>query len=435
MRRSLPLAFVCALLAHQAVADTHEFTATAGADVIVGVLPGISNHGSAGSIRAYSVGTTSCNIGGAELNWIAGDNRHPVIGGNIYQVANGRMRQVGYSWLKHGFTALQQNACGLGCTSSGTGSRLGIGCSDPYDASLNGGRPMGLRREVNATRGYFPNSWQEPACSDGSCDAIEQRAQVDVADLTNDNGELYFYEAQYVTADDAMNGNGLNNASYRPITVSDSFSITLTDSTIQAMPAIYAWQLADPQVFIDAVTFTTTGGAAPAGDDRYPALADPPELLHVGTRIHNDGATYRWEFIVHNLNSHRSVQSVSVPIPANATVSVVGFHDVDAHSGEEAVISTTDWLMPAPFTAGEKGGTVVWSTETFAENPNANAIRWGTSYSFWLVVDAPPSSGSQVSLGLFRPGSPSSVTAAMFDSLFIDGFEAGNTSAWSATVP
>lgn len=406
-------------------------------DVIVGVLPDLSNHGSVGSIQAYSVGTTSCNIGDAELNWIAGDNRHPVIGGNLYQIKDGRLRQVGYSWLKHGFTALQQNACGLGCQSSGTGSRLGVGCSDPYTSSLNGGRPMGLRREVNATRGYYPNTWQEPNCP-GGCSTIDQRLQAHRDDLTSGNGELYFYEAQYVTADDAMAGNGLNNASYRPVTVNGSFGMSLTAATVQAMPAIYAWQAADSGVYIDEVMFQTTGGPAPAGDDRFPGLPDPPELLHVGTRIHDEGGgQYRWEIAVHNLNSHRSVQSVTVPIPPNATVSTIGFHDVDAHSGEEAVISTTDWSQPAtPVVAGAGGTTVTWATETFAQNPNANAIRWGTTYSFWIIADAQPAPGSQITLGLFRtPGSPTAVNASMFGTLFDDGFESGNTSAWSSTVP
>lgn len=422
-----------------AFADDEVIPEGGAPDVIVGVLPDLSNHGNTGLVQAYSVGTTSCNIGDAELNWIAGTNQHPVIGGNLYQVKDGRLRQVGYSWLKHGFTALQQDACGLGCQSSGTGSRLGIGCSDPYTSGLNGGRPMGLRREVNATRGYYPNSWLEPACStpDGNCTNLKQRLQAHRDDLTIANGEKYYYEAQYVTYDDAMSGNGLNNASYREVTINGSFGMNLTGGTVQMMPAIYAWQVLDPAVYIDAVLFQTTGGAAPAPDDRFPLLPDPPELLHVGTRIHDEGKLYRWEIAVHNLNSHRAVRSVSVPIPANATVSSIGFHDVDAHSGEELVISTADWDQPVPPVVAGPGGTnVVWSTETFAANPNANAIRWGTTYSFWLIADAPPDQGAQITLGLFRtPGSPTSVTAAMSGPLFEDGFETGDTTEWSTTVP
>ena len=33
---------------------------------------------------------------------------------------------------------------------------------------------------------------------------------------------------------------------------------------------------------------------------------------------------------------------------------------------------------------------MTWSTETFATNQNANAIRWGTLYNFRFDADRPP---------------------------------------------
>ena len=68
---------------------------------------------------------------------IAGTNDHPVIAQNLYRIMDGRIEQIGMSWLKHGFCALQQNACNT-CTGNGNGSALGTGCSDPYGSSLNG---------------------------------------------------------------------------------------------------------------------------------------------------------------------------------------------------------------------------------------------------------------------------------------------------------
>ena len=100
-----------------------------GADVIVGDIPGISNYGATGGMAGYALGTTSCNVGTDELLWISNNNQHPVIGQNVYRAENGRFEQVGMSWLKHGFTALQQNLC-CSCNSSGTGSRLGVGWWD-----------------------------------------------------------------------------------------------------------------------------------------------------------------------------------------------------------------------------------------------------------------------------------------------------------------
>ena len=98
-----------------------------GPDVIVGDIVGVDNYSSSGTIEAFSVGTTSCNIGDEELLWIASSTQHPVIAQNMFRHNNGRFEQIGQAWLKHGFTALQNNACGCGCTPSGTGTRLGVG--------------------------------------------------------------------------------------------------------------------------------------------------------------------------------------------------------------------------------------------------------------------------------------------------------------------
>ena len=121
------------LLVIAASADAQtDCDSAVGPDVIVGELVGVTNYSSNGGIEAFAIGTTSCNIGDEELLWIANSNQHPVIGQNLFRLKGGRFEQVGQAWLKHGFTALQQNACGCGCNPSGTGTRLGVGCSDPY---------------------------------------------------------------------------------------------------------------------------------------------------------------------------------------------------------------------------------------------------------------------------------------------------------------
>jgi hypothetical protein len=55
--------------------------------------------------------------------------------------------------------------------------------------------------------------------------------------------------------------------------------------------------------------------------------------------------------------------------------------------------------------------SVTWETEKYSENPNANALRWGTLYNFRFDADVPPGSYG-ATLGLFRPGTSQSVTAA-----------------------
>ncbi|PYV67662.1 MAG: hypothetical protein DMG96_38635, partial [Acidobacteria bacterium] len=114
-----------------------------GPDVIVGDLPSVEQGGSSGSFVGLGVGTTSCNNGQAPLHWFSlPNNDHPVIPQNLYRMSGGtdnleRFEQIGQSWLKHAFFALEGNDCGFGCSTSGctTGSNLCSGCSDPYSAS------------------------------------------------------------------------------------------------------------------------------------------------------------------------------------------------------------------------------------------------------------------------------------------------------------
>ncbi len=94
------------------------------------------------------------------------------------------------------------------------------------------------------------------------------------------------------------------------------------------------------------------------------------------------------------MNSHLSAQSFSVPIPQGVTVTNVGFHDVDYHSGEPYV--GTDW------SAATSGEALTWSCASFAENQNANALRWGTLYNFRFDADTPEQT-VDATIGLFRP--------------------------------
>jgi hypothetical protein len=53
------------------------------------------------------------------------------------------------------------------------------------------------------------------------------------------------------------------------------------------------------------------------------------------------GRQYHYEYALQNQNSYRGAKSFSMPIPPSATVTNVGFHDVDYHSGEP--FDGTDW--------------------------------------------------------------------------------------------
>ncbi len=352
-----------------------------GADVIVGELTGTQSYGNAGGYYAFSVGTTSCNIGTEELDWIAGNNNHPVIGQNMFRLKDGTFEQIGMSWLKHGFTALQGNACGCGCISSGTGTRLGVGCSDPYGASLNGSQgSLGARSEVidPAHGGFIYPQILDPSNSD----LTWRRLRVHGNDLnpTLNSGASYFVEGHYVTPDDAADGNHHNNTSYRNISVSPStgnHAITFTGSTQRQQPGIQAWQDNDPSVTLVDIS---------DGDDG---------LLILGYKVTQQTANlWQYEYALYNMDSTRSVRSFSLPL-LGVIASDIGFHDVEYHSTE--VYDGTDW---ATSTAG---GEISWSTSTIAQNPNANALHWGTMYNFRFVTTSGPTPAN-ATLGMFTTG-------------------------------
>src|SRR5437868_2873491 len=77
-----------ALLAGAAGSAHAQYTCAGktGPDVIVGVLTGPQNYTATGGLDALSLGTTSCNVGTAQLSWNAlPSNTHPVIGGQLYK--------------------------------------------------------------------------------------------------------------------------------------------------------------------------------------------------------------------------------------------------------------------------------------------------------------------------------------------------------------
>src|SRR4029078_1354177 len=70
----------------------------------------------------------------------------------------------------------------------------------------------------------------------------------------------YWAEAQYIAADDAAANNGLNNASYRAVTIRapPARNIRTSGATVREKSALYAWKAADPAVEIANADFTSS---------------------------------------------------------------------------------------------------------------------------------------------------------------------------------
>ncbi|HEX4955821.1 MAG TPA: hypothetical protein VF017_20730 [Thermoanaerobaculia bacterium] len=423
-RRLLIAALVVLAAAGTALFTSGAGAGTIGPDVTVHFLSGTSNYGNVGGIRAYSVGTTSCNTGDTPLNWCdqasgcapgVTSAEHPVIAQNIYRLKDNRFQQIGMGWLKHGFTALANSdaQCGDGSCAPPPfgGNQLGVGCTDPYGSSLNGSQPLGLKSEVNASTGIFV--W--PRTNVGFSTAIDQRIQVLQTDLEpTPTTTRYFIEGHYIARDDAQFGNALNNASWREVTVnSGTFNLSLSGSTMRLQPAIMAWPTIDPTVEVMAVDVP----------------ASPVERFYLARKVIDlGGGVWHYEYALHNLNSDRSARSFTVEFPSGATITNAGTAQINHHSGEP--FATTAWTIDTA-----TPGQVSWFTDTHATNANANALRWASMFNFWFDATSPPGGTTVHTIGLFKPGTPTELTAQFWTPVFLDGFESGNTSAWSLTVP
>jgi hypothetical protein len=351
-------------------------------DIIVGDITNPRRWGETGGITAYSFRTEACNLGTCQADWVNNSDRHPVIAQNVFRLKDGRFEQIGQGWLKHGFATVQETHCSLNCTPSSDNQHLGVNCSDAYTSTLNGtGQRMGPKFEVNPVTGAFP--WPPFDFGNSGPTVISKRVQVHDVDVdpAQNPGAAYVVEVQYVARDDAAGGNRHNNASYRKagvvVPVPGEFDFTLLETTQRNLPAIEAWRAADPGVRL--------------------SMVDADGRFYVGVRVTDLGSgRWRYEYAIQNLDSHEAARSFTVPIADGAQITNIGFHDVDYHSGEP--FDGTNW--PGVVDAG--ADTVSWSTATFQQNPNANALRWGTLYNFRFDTDSPPLRGP-VTIGLFKP--------------------------------
>ncbi len=358
-----------------------------GPDVVYSDCTSVNQWGELGGIRAYSLGTSTCNMGDENLLWGSMNSGTPVVGFNAYRLHDGRLMQIGMSWAKSGTGAAAGSGCGIPCNGEG-GSVLGVGCRDVYNATFNGFQGILKARSV-----VNPFTGAMAPAPGGSGSVIDRRLQVQTSDLAPDSfpGALYFVEGVYVGIDDAPAGNFLNNASYKRVVIDAAFDMGVVGSMEIGTPAILAWRdhgngvnTPDPDVAIEI--------ADVPGEGRF----------YVASKVTSNGdSTWHYEYAIFNLTSNRAGGSLRVPLSSGITATNVGFHDVDYHSGE--VYDNTDWVASAG------SSSLKWaSTQTFSENPNANALRWGTMYNFWYDANAGPTPGG-ASMGLFVPGTPSSL--------------------------
>src|SRR5438874_9100431 len=115
---------------------------------------------------------------------------------------------------------------------------------------------------------------------------------------------------------------------------------------------------------------------------------------------------FHYEYALYNMNLDRAIQSFSVPLGTGVNISNIGFHAPPQHPGwaNDGTFNNQGYSS-TPWTVTQAPDSITWNTETFAQNQNANAIRWGTLYNFRFDADQPPQS-ADATVGYFKTGSP-----------------------------
>jgi hypothetical protein len=380
-----------------------------GPDIItgdIGQIGGLEQFGSNGTQVGLGVSTTSCNAGSVPVNFIRlPSTDHPIIPHNLYRMSGGsdntdRFEQIGQSWVKHAFGADQLDDCGFGCTPANF-THLGAGCSDTYAASQNATQDdLGSRALVNPFTGAFQSTADDH--SGHTHTGTSHRILVEESDLntTLNPGATYYAEVQYISSHEytwcqthAGQCNMYNNTSYRRFNVNGTTSFTFSEAgeTVRMTPAVNAWTGAtihpiEPDPGIDGRAFIAYKVTGPVA------------------------GVWHYEYAIYNENLDRGIQSFTVPLGCGVTVSNLGFHAPPNGPGfPNDGTQGNAGFSNAAWSSDQSATGVSWSAETFAQNQNANAIRWGTLYNFRFDSDHAPLTAS-ATIAFFKTGTPVAVT-------------------------
>ena len=280
--------------------------------LLVGDIEDVAQQGTRSGHRSgLAIGTDSCNNGDQPVDWFALPHTdHPVVPQNLYRMSGGatnaeRFEQIGQSWMKHTFEALEESVCGT-CNTSGceTGTHLCPGCSDPYVSGLNGDQGQHrFARLGQSLHGSFPSNANDH--SGHIHDGVSHRILVNVSDLNTaqNPGATYFGEAAYITPHEFTwcqshpgQCNMFNNFSYRQFTVTGGHEFHLSSrhgANAAGHPGLGSYgRDGEP-------------GRTRSGNDG---------IWFMGYKVTNPSAgVWHYEYALFNMNLDRAIQSFSGP--------------------------------------------------------------------------------------------------------------------------
>jgi hypothetical protein len=387
-----------------------------GLDIITGEVgpahgAGFTQFGSSGTQVGLSMASDICNAGGVPVDVFAMPNtNHPIIPQNLYRMSGGasnndRFEQIGHSWVKHMFGAGEGNECGFGCILTAPcptcapldPTHLAVGCSDVYaTAQFATQNDLSSRAWVNPFTGVFSENSRDHTghVHTGTSHLLLVESN-DLNTMMN-AGATFYAEVQYLGPEEYAwcqthpgECNMYNNVSYRQFNVTGTTNFTFAPAgeTVRMTPAINAWTGAtinpiEPEPGVDGRGFIA-----------YKVTNPSPGVWH-------------YEYALYNMNLDRAIQSFVVPLGCGATVSNLGFHAPPNHPGFPNDGTQGDaGFSNAAWTSTQTANALSWNAQTFVENQNANAIRWGTLYNFRFDSNQPPQAVN-ATIGFCKTGSP-----------------------------
>lgn len=346
--------------------------------ISIGSLQQMARDATAPARVAIAPSATLKNVGQTDVPWYSkfsgsfppyNNDQHPFLVWNAYRLANGVLEQIGVSPLKHAFLTVNTNC---GCSS---GNILWVSCEDTYGTGTNDSTgSLGPRSEILPSIGY----WQRcQSIFDVNCDGVQNSAppranpmdrRMAVLESDLQAGGTYYVDSWYVVRDDKNIFNTMGWRTFTPSWNGSSWTFGL-GGALTTGPVLDQW----------------VNPAAPGANAQSVLLPTKFGQLKLAVRASDLGAgQWRYEYALMNFDFDSGVKSFSIPVPAGATVSNVGFHDADTNAA-------SDW------TASTAGDAVTWTA------PNAASVQqFSTLYNFRFTVDASPSaaSGSLATLGV-----------------------------------
>jgi hypothetical protein len=338
-------------------------------------------------VNGLGLGTTICNTGTQPIQWKAAmDPNHPVIAFIVARDYQGHFEQITTrSFVKHNFGASNASDCSR-CTDTSDSTVLAVGCSDTYLASEAGDRYwLGPSTEIDpwlatwtSTCSYFdqgdPPDPPPGDCDDvrsltsaevGTFDQVKNRIQVTDGDFNVSGASFYFYSWYVIQGEaESLREDSSGSRAFTPSWNGSKWTLTASGSTVNGTP-LQRWSGA-------AITSNTNGG----DDGRV--------FIGVVVTGPDAGGMYHYEYALHNRDNGHGISEFHLPICPGASVTNVGFHDVDSDA-------TNDWTFATHDTE------VAWTT-------TSNPLEWNEIFSFWFDSDTAPGTGAKTLLTEARAG-------------------------------